>query len=109
MIELAAAVLTVAAAAFAAYGLCRDLHCAPWPARLAAAAFGLSGAVLAPGIASAVPGVVPPLLLPFAWTGVFSRERRRWSVLALAAACLALRLRPSSTAVLSTELAEALV
>jgi hypothetical protein len=110
MSELATAIFAVAAAAFAAYGLCRDLHCAPWPARFAAAAFGLSGAVLAPGVAaSAVPGVVPPLLLPFAWTGLFSRERRRWSVLALAAACLVLRLRPSSSAVLSTELAEALV
>jgi hypothetical protein len=110
MIELAAAAFAIAAAAFAAYRFCRDLHCAPWPARFAAAVFGLSGAVLVPGIAaSAVPGVVPPLLLPFAWTGLFSRERRKWSVLALAAACLALRLRPSAAAVLPGELAEALV
>ena len=110
MIEVAAAVLTVVAAAFAVHGLCRDLHCAPWPARFAAAAFGLSGAVLSPEIAvSAVPSMVPPLLLPFAWTGLFSRERRRWSVLALAAACLVLRLRPAAVATRSTELAEALV
>ena len=110
MSQLAAAALAVAAAAFAAYGLCRDLHCGPWPARFAAVAFGLSGAVLAPGFAAApVPAVVPPLLLPFAWTGVFSRERRRWPVVALAASCLALRLRPIETAARSTELAEALV
>jgi len=110
MSQLAAAVLAVAAAAFAAYGLCRDLHCGPWPARFAAAVFGLSGAVLAPGASAAsIPASVPPLLLPFAWTGLFSRERRRWSVIALASACLALRLRPDAASALSTELAEALV
>ena len=110
MSQLAAAALAVAAAAFAAYGLCRDLHCGPWPARFAAAAFGLSAAVLAPGTAaSPISAAVPPLLLPFAWTGLFSRERRRWSVVALAATCVAVRLRPVAVPALSTELAEALV
>jgi len=109
MNPIAAAAVAVAAGALAAYGLSRDLHCAPWPARFAGTAFGLSGAVLSPGIAaSAFPAFVPPLLLPFAWTGLFSRERRRWSVLALAAVCVAQRLRPASAPTLSTELAEAL-
>jgi len=49
------------------------------------------------------------LLLPFAWTGLFSRERRKWPVIALAAVCVAVRLRPSAVAPLSTGLAEALV
>jgi hypothetical protein len=109
MSQLAAAALAVAAASLAAYGLCRDLRCAFWPARFAAAAFGFSGAVLAPGAAASLPALVPPLLLPFAWTGLFSRERRRWSVLALAVSCLALRLRPALSPAGTTELAEALV
>jgi hypothetical protein len=110
MSQLGAAALAVAASSLAAYGLCRNLYCRPWPAGFAAAAFGLSGAVLTPGIADApFPAVVPPLLLPFAWSGLFSRERRRWPILALAASCIAVRLRPFDAAALSASLAESLV
>ena len=109
MSELAAAALSIAAAAFAAYGACRDLRCALWPARFAAAAFGLSGAILAPGLLdSPLPRVAPSLLLPFALTGVFSRERRRWPILALSVLCLAARWRaPAAPAQTSTALLEA--
>lgn len=110
MSQLAAAAIAVAAATCGAYGLSRDLHCGRWPAKFAAAAFGLSAAVLAPGTsAPSIPAAVPPLLLPFAWTGLFSRERRRWPVIALAVVCVAVRLRPAADSSLSTELAEALV
>jgi len=96
MAERAAAVLSLIAAAAAVYAICRDLRCGRFSAAFGAAAWVLSDSLLRPGAAAEAPAA--SLLVPFALAGVFSREKRRWSVLGLAAVCLALRWRSSGAA-----------
>jgi hypothetical protein len=99
MAHAAATVLCVAVAAAAVYALCRHLSCARLPAAFGAAAWALSQALLSPGAgapAFAVAG--SSILAPFALTGAFSRERRRWPLLALALVCAALRWRSDMVA-----------
>jgi len=95
MAERAAAVLSLIAAAAALYAICRELRCGRFSAAFGAAAWALSDPLLRPG-AAATPG--PSLLVPFALAGVFSREKRRWPILALGAVCLALRWRTADAA-----------
>jgi hypothetical protein len=93
MAERAAAVLSLIAAAAAVYAIGRELRCGRFSAAFGAAAWVLSDAMLRPRAMAEVPAA--SLLVPFAFAGVFSREKRRWPVLALAAFCLGLRWRTS--------------
>ena len=95
MAERLAAVLSLAAAAAALYAICRQLSCGRFPAAFGAAAWALSESMLRPG-APAASLAAPSVLVPFALAGAFSRERRRWPFLALAAACLAFRWRSAT-------------
>ncbi len=93
MAERVASVLCLVAAATALYSICRGLWCGRFAAAFGAGAWVLSESMLRPA-ASGADAVAPPsLLVPFAVAGVFSRQRRRWPFLALAAACLAFRWR----------------
>src|SRR5262252_1556235 len=91
MVERAAAVLCLSAAAVALYAICRELRCGRFAAGFGAAAWVLSESMLRPGAAPDAP--TPTLLVPFALAGAFSREKRRWPFIALGAACLAFRWR----------------
>ncbi len=94
MAHFAAAVSCLSVAAAGVYVLCRQLSCARLPALFGAAAWAFSEELLAPGArATALEPAGPSVLVPFALTGVFSRERRRWPFLALALVCLTLRWR----------------
>jgi hypothetical protein len=99
--DRAAAVLSLIAAAAAVYAICRDLRCGRFPAAFGAAAWVLSDSMLRPGAAAEAPAA--SLLVPFALAGVFSREKRCWPILALAAVCLALRWRSSGAAAAELE------
>ena len=94
MAERAAAVLCLASAAAALYAICRELHCGRFPAAFGAAAWVLAEAMLRPGRASGSSFAASALLIPFAFAGVFSRQKRRWPFLALALALVAWRWRP---------------
>lgn len=99
MADSAAAVLSVAVAAASVYALCRHLSCARLPAAFGAAAWALSQALLSPGAgAPAFALIGSSVLAPFALTGAFSRERRRWPFLALTLVCAALRWRSVAAA-----------
>lgn len=93
MAERAASVLSLVAAAAALYAICRGLWCGRFASAFGAGAWVLSEAMLRPGASGADAFAPSSLLVPFAVAGVFARERRRWPVLALAAACLAFRFR----------------
>jgi hypothetical protein len=95
MPERAASVLSLVAAAAALYAICRELRCGRFASTFGSGAWIFSEAMLRPGVAGYEAPVPSPLLVPFALAGVFSRERRRWPFLALAAACAAFRWRSS--------------
>jgi len=96
MAERVAAVLSLIAAAGALYAICRALSCGRFAAAFGAAAWAFSESMLRPGATTV--GPTPSLVVPFALAGVFSREKRRWPFLALAAACLAFRWRTPAAA-----------
>lgn len=98
MAERAAAVLCLSSAAAGLYAICRQLHCGRFPAAFGSAAWVLSEAMLRPGAASGAGFAASSVLVPFAFAGVFSREKRRWPFLLLALACVALRFRPAPPA-----------
>ncbi len=95
MAERAAAVLCLASAAAGLYAICRQLHCGRFPSAFGAAAWTLSEAMLRPAASSGA-ATASSVLVPFAFAGVFSREKKRWPFLALAIACVALRWRAAS-------------
>jgi hypothetical protein len=92
MVERAAAVLSMIAAAAALYAISRQLSCGRFAAAFGAAAWPFSEPMLRMG-AAAAEGPTPSLLVPFAFAGVFSREKGRWPFLALAVVCIAFRWR----------------
>lgn len=96
MAERVAGVLSLVAAAAALYAICRGLYCGRFASAFGAGAWVFSEAMLRPGGSGAATFAAPPLLVPFALAGVFSRERRRWPFLALGAACLAFRWRSAA-------------
>ncbi len=93
MAERVASVLSLAAAAAALYAIGRELRCNRFAAAFGSGAWVFSEAMLRPGAAGFDAFAPSPVLVPFALAGVFSRERRRWPFLALAAACVAFRWR----------------